>query len=347
MAIDNLDSSTRADAKETSKGSDPQAKGIFVRISPAAKRTLEGAAASGQITYAEVVEKLLRYYESQEPDIQEKILLGVGINPQKELEDLLARLNRAQHAFENKRFYYAATIYRDLAQQLRKHDRSKELLEYCNYRRGHCWIRLSYDLRLAALDLMQEDQQAKTKPESLYLTALRALDIAMKHLKRVKDDGDSLTRLIKHYNMACCYSLKAQYVVESKLEPGSKARATLCDAEDNSEKILTAWGIIGETLRKPDGEFDDADIQAKKALNELEEIYSAFETSGESAKRLNLTSEQSWCVEMADRDSDLIFLRTDRRWKPIFDAWVTAARQSDKSILNPIKDLLESEEDED
>jgi len=258
-------------------------------------------------------------------------------------EDLLARLNRAQHAYENKRFYYAATIYKDLAEELREHNRSKELLEYCNYRRGHCWIRLSYDLRLEALDLMKKDQQAKTKPESLYLTASRALDIAMKHLRKV-EDRDKLTSLIKHYNMACCHSLKAQYMVEPKLEPVSHARALLCEAEDNSEKILNAWKEISKTPRKS----DDADTQAQRAIDELNEIYSQpFEISGEPAERLNLTSEQIWCVEMADRDSDLIFLRTDQHWKPIFDTWVTTARQSDKSILNPIKDLLELEEEED
>src|SRR5437016_11012080 len=85
--------------------------GIFVRINPLAKEVLETAASgslteTGSMTYAKVIERLLEYFGKQGPDLKRNILRGIHVNPLKDSEDMVARLHRAQHAFDNGRYYY-------------------------------------------------------------------------------------------------------------------------------------------------------------------------------------------------------------------------------------------------
>jgi hypothetical protein len=324
--------------------------GIFVRISPTAKEVLENAASSSKKTYAKVIERLLEYFGLQDSDLQDKILRGIYVNPLKDAENLVARLHRAQHAFENKRYYYAVKTYKVIADKLHGLDSSEELLEVCNYRLGHCWIRLSYTLREEALAALSSDAQMedrKAKCAELYVVALDALDEALRYLKKVKVDGDALTKLISHYNIACCHSLKAQYMVESSLDHELTLSADLRKATRDPKDSLApekAWKAIGEHWRGKEVEENRPDAEAEDALKELEKIYSTPDRASddsESVKGSSLTSERIWLVEMANDDADLIFLRSDRKlWKPRFDQWKTTALQGDNSIVKAIKDLL-------
>lgn len=327
------------------EGSSDERKSILVRISSKAKAVLERAAAdpkTGPTTYSRVVEALLDYYDRQGIDAQEKIMHGIDVNPLKESEDLLARLHRAEHAVVNKRYYFAIKTYRAIADQLHGLGSSEELLEVCNYRLGHCWLRLSYGLRVEALADDFDGEEPKAKSAELYQTALRALDKALSYLDELIDGRDPLMTLIKHYNMACCYSLKAQFLVESSLDPESKLRASLRDARKDLIQTQNAWENIGETWRRKNGNDSPADAEAQNSLDQLRLIYSAPDQSNASsgsAKSLDVASESSWCAELAAEDTDLVFLRWDEKWKTEFNLWQKAALQGD--IGKAAKDLLE------
>jgi hypothetical protein len=315
--IDNPNTKKTSEAVDESEGSEKRPS-IFARIDPRAKAILEEAA-SGR-TYADVIERLLAYYEKQDEDVREKILEGHDVNPLKESEKLLAQLSRGQHAYEEKRHYYAAKIYTDLVATLSSPGSSRDLLEFCKYRLGHCWIELAYVVRDEAL---RDDSQRKDGLTSgnLYEIALQALDAALDPLREISDNRRDLTSLVAHYNIACCCSLKAQYMVEAKLD--SKDRDLLREGD-----TLKHWNTIGETWGMKYGKDTVVDGWAKDALKELENIHSVEDDS---------QGDLDWIVEMAKRDADLIFLRADINCEEKFNQW---SIPTDDSIANPVKQLL-------
>lgn len=308
--------------------------GIFVRISPNTKDILE-LAAKGR-TYADVIENLLEYFHGQEAGLQEKILKGQHINPLKESENLLAQLSRAQHAYEEKRYYYAVQTYTTL---LTDHaGGSKDLLEFCKYRLGHCWISLAYDLRYEALGKLSQGPETRTEVD-LYTIALQALDAALDNLTEVTDDKGNLTSLIAHYNIACCCSLKAQYMVEAKIDRDTESnhgRLLRMVADKQWLETQDVWNTIGEDWRQKYGPDEDVVDWGNKALTELREIYSAQSEAESNPSQ----GDTIWIVEMANRDADFIFLRADMDCKPKFKEWSTLPVARDNSIAKPVKQLL-------
>ncbi|HWN08699.1 MAG TPA: hypothetical protein VNO50_05400 [Pyrinomonadaceae bacterium] len=322
--------------------------GIFIRLSPESKRTLEnakqvmGKAQAGQRTYAGVIERLLEYYKRQESHFKEKILAGDITNPLKESEDLLAMLHRAQHAFETKRFYFAIKTYNAIAKRLDSGDSSDDLLDVCRFRLAHCWNLLSYRLRGEALS-DEPRLDLKDKSGKLYDLALRAVMKAVSYLDKLPDDGDELMRLIKHFNMACCYSLEAQYIVESKLSPEHPLCTPLHNAGQDRKKMDDLWAnSIGKVWSDLDADAS-AQKAASMAFDWLAKIGPKTDETSGHAKSLadsKLKSESIWIVNEAREDPDFLFLRTAKGWKEDFDKWESVSLEG-ASIATAIEDLLD------
>jgi hypothetical protein len=312
---------------------------IFVRISKDAKDVLDQAAKS-PLTNASVVEALLLHYAKQNPEIQEKILDKESVYPLKAYDDVLALLHWAQHAFEHGRYILAAKLYKDIARNLRS---SPGFRDFCNYKLGICWIRLSYDSRNEAL---------KTGDYECYDLALEALTKALNYTKKVEGAlGGVLSRLIKHYNLACCHSLKAQYMVEARLDK-TDVIDSLLNAGHETPAMEEAWRDIGKSWRENyKGKGRNVDVEAQEALNELQEI-STVSASEENLTDLNQMgssdqlSERIWLAEAALRDDDLTFLRFDeRKWQPELYKWSDSVLQGNKySIADTIRALLQEDE---
>jgi hypothetical protein len=306
---------------------------IYVKISKEARAILKKVA-TGSLTNAKVIEALLENYQRQHQDDKEKILSGQLINPRQEFEDLIAKLHKAQSAFENKRYFLAAKYYKDIVNGLNS---SEKLRDVCNYRLGICWIRLSYELRKEALKNDSDYER--------YNLASDATDKASEYLKKVKDSEDVLPTLLKHYNLACCHSLKAQYMVESRLDPKSDLIDGLRKAKQDSTMMEKAWSNIGEVWR---GIYKgrNVDSEAQEAMNELQEIYSIPSSKTNSTdmdlpENSDLSSEGIWFVGVAWEDEDFIFMRSDKqKWQPKFKEWHDSALSGEKSIADAIRTLL-------
>ena len=320
-------------------------KGTFIRLSPDSKRILNSAkemmakVSARQRTYSGVIEKLLEYYQSQKTEVQTKILTGEVSNPLKEAEDLLARLHRAQHAFETKRYYFAIKTYNAIADTLKGNNSSPELMDVCHFRLAHCWNQLSGTLRTEALS--PEKGMNKLTPE-LYRLAIGAIDMALAHLDRLRDGDDDFMAQIKNYNFACCYSLKAQYLVEFTLDPEEGPLRSLSEARTKPEKTEELWNIsVG---KNEIGKGSEADKAAINALDWLRKIGVTSQGTDELTPQKNskLKSENIWIVETAKVDPDLLFLRSSSGWEKVFKDW---ARESlaDASIVQAIHGLLEEE----
>jgi tetratricopeptide (TPR) repeat protein len=312
---------------------------IYVRISKDAKDILERVA-KGSLTNSSVIEALLESYDKMGPEAQEKILSRQYVNPRKEYDDLLALLHWAQHAFENKRYILAVKLYMRITATLNS---SEGFKDFCNYKLGICWIRLSYEARKEALNEVGD--------QGRYALALSAIDKALNYLKEDRDAlGGILSKLIRHYNLACCHSLKAQYLIEANLEPDSDLVIRLRSAAQNVPSTEEVWRSIGEIWREKYKERDyilrNVDSEAQVAFNELQEIYAASSPENPSTHSdlptdADMTSERIWLAEAALEDEDFIFLRFDKqRWQPEFNKWATLVLQGDKSIADTIRVLL-------
>src|SRR5215475_7544108 len=104
---------------------------VYVRISQEANAILEDAAYQASGTKAAVIEALLiNLAQEEDPAIKMRILKGQNVGL-KEQGDLLELRNWAEHAFLNKRYVWAAEMYRLLA----NHPKSSEgLRNISNYR---------------------------------------------------------------------------------------------------------------------------------------------------------------------------------------------------------------------
>jgi hypothetical protein len=320
-------------------------RGIFIRLSPDSKRALEDAkkmmvkVAARQRTYSGVIEKLLEYYRSQNTDVQTKILTGEVSNPLKEASDLLARLHRAQHAFETKRFYFAIKTYNAIAESLKGDNSSPELMDVCHFRLAHCWNQLSYTLRNEALS---PDKRLNNLTPELYKLALGAIDVALAHLDRLQDGEDDFMAQIKNYNFACCYSLRAQYLVEATLSPEDPEMISLSEARKDIRKTAELWSLsIGKNDLDKVGEANSAAVNALDWLRKIGTTNAGTDDSP-SGRNLKLKSENIWIVETAKEDPDLLFLRSSIGWKKAFEEW-TRDSLNKASIVEAIDDLLKEE----
>jgi hypothetical protein len=215
-------------------------------------------------------------------------------------------------------------------------DRSEKFISFCNYKLGLCWMGISSESRNKALT-----QKNKANNSQGFTRALEALNTAIDYTKKMKGDlGGPLSNLIKHYNLACCYSMRAQYKVEDKIDLNEDQIAELRNATDftSAKKV---WEDIGKNWRNDD-KRTDIDIEAQKALKELQEIFSlsSSENSLDSIDlpiNPDLLPDRIWLVEAALKDEDLIFLHTDeKKWQPEFNKWTEGALLGNKSITDTV-----------
>lgn len=317
---------------------------VFVRISRRASEILKNAAKASR-TKARVIEALLENFDRiKDEELKKKILEGQFINPLEDHGKLLELRSWAEHAFDNDRYVWAGGMYEMLA----NHPSSSEgLKNICHYKLSVCLIRQSYAVRKEALkgDVNRD----------VYGIALDTLDEAIYYTEKVEEKlGNELLfpRMVLYYNLASSHSLKAQYMVESALDPTSILVDNLRSAEDDSlgrkesSKLREdVWKTIGENWRSnlKGRKIDD---EAEKAFYELKKIFSlpVQETTEPEPSQVGSSdqiSDKIWMVDSADGDEDFIFLRSDKqKWQPIFKGWTSSALEGRQPNAAAVRDLM-------
>ncbi len=328
-------------------GNEPDGNGdnriaVYVKISQEARDILD-AAATGSRTRGSVIEALLKSFNKQsDPSIREGILQGQNPTLLKEHGELLQLRSWAEHAFENERYFWAGGMYKRLA----SHPSCTEgLKNICDYRLSLCLIRLSYDVREEAL-------QSELDPDS-YSLACRTLDKAISLTTKLRDRLSNnlvFPKLVLYYNLASCHSLKAQYLVESELEPNSDEVVRLCNAGKDPKEKAKVWKTIGQDwrnkqlIRNVAKEKEVAvDMEATKAFDDLQQIIPVF-SHGKTLTDpdLILSSERVWLVDSSLKDEDLIFLRSDSQtWQTEFHNWRNGALKDRKPNSYAVESLIE------
>lgn len=331
---------TKKNSKKSTKDTPQDGRvPIFVRISQKAKSILDKAAELPiqSMTNARIIEALLEHLDGlQDPKKQADILMGTYGDPIKKFEDWQATLLLAQHAYDNGRFILAEQLYKTLSEDT---NRSEKFISLCNYKLGLCWMGISNELRNEALT-----KKTEAKDYERFDLALRTLNEAIDYTRKVEGNLGGLFNLIMHYNRACCYSMKAQYMVEARIDLNDAQITEMCKASNDFTAAKRVWEDIGKTWRGED-KRRDIDFEAEKALDELKEIFPLTSSENFLApvdpdNNLDLLSDRNWLVGAALKDKDLIFLHTDKNWQPEFQKWSESALRGDRSIVDTVWTLL-------
>lgn len=339
-----------ASAGTTQEAKTDDRAAVYVKISQRARDILDSAATAFSKSRATVIEGLLESYDKQvEPKVREGILKGQNPTALKEHGELLQLRSWAEHAFENERYFWSGRMYKMLS----NHPSCTEgMRNICDYRLSLCLIRLSYDVRREALERSVDGES--------YALALETLDKAIELTRTLRDRLSSrllFPKLVLYYNLASCRSLKAQYLVESMLDPKSDEIDRLLKAKKVAEKE-EVWKTIGQDwrnkleIRNKEKENEirnldqekatDVDSEASKAFDDLKQVFPVLSPGTTlSDPDLGLSSERIWLVDSSLNDEDLIFLRSDKqRWQRKFEDWRNGALRDRKPNSYVVRSLL-------
>lgn len=318
---------------QKAEGKADQRVAVYVKISQAAREILDEAAVAPR-TRATVIENLLESFARESGPIRERILSGKSPNTLREHGELLELRSWAEHAFQNQRYVWAAGMYRLLADHP---SGSEGLRNICNYRLSLCLIRLSYDVRQEALESGMD--------EVSYDLALKTLAEAISYTHKVRRRLASqllFPELVLYYNLASCHSLRAQYLVESKLDPKSELVERLCHAAKDVPAKEKVWKIVGETWRANQN-AEAVDAEGNKVLHYLDQVLPMLTSDSHDRDwdEMDLPFERIWLVDSTKSDEDFIFLRSDKqKWQGEYEKWSKDVLQGRKPISDAVLSLI-------
>ncbi|MEZ6139038.1 MAG: hypothetical protein R3B84_00570 [Zavarzinella sp.] len=240
---------------------------------------------------------------------------------------------------------------REAEEKRRQQAARSPLRLFARYRQAFSWSELSLDLRKEALSLaIQNEKSVPVRKISHYF------DAAQEAGKRAFELYDSINKVhpgisVIYYNAACCAAIRAMLLVESSLVYSTQKRpkcvTDLCKAVvgGNRQSLEMVWSNLGEELQKVrDG---GSGVPHEKVLDLSEANIAAIDDYAETAiKYLIPTDNQDvpppfsipwpeqnyWAYRFWD-DTDILFLRSDPKYKDQYEEWV-GTRDTDWLLTN-------------
>jgi len=299
---------------------------VYVRIPTSAKTKLERFATKTGESYADVLRRLVDYF-NELPDDDARNLLNPEFQPFK----LFLREFWIDHAYSKKRWPWAIELLHDLDAELVAEAGPTPVRLREAYRLGYAWLAYADVLRRQALGGLRRDRVMLW--ERRYGNAIRAMRVASTQFTRYlqeepKHDRSTLPHPVISYNLASCSALLAAYEVEKALGPDTlrsclhKSSAAPVKNSDPfpDPDVEKLWGKIGgewrnDSTRVSQESLDEVGRLAREALRHLEQI-SAYQ----EAKQRPWTAA-SELVQKASEDADFAFLRHDASTRYLFEQW--------------------------
>lgn len=290
---------------------------IYARVDPEVKEWLASyVERNPDLSERKIIEGLIRFFwrSFKSDDERRQVLDGKHFT---EFGDLVEKLGWADHAFSTKSWTWAIEEYGEVETLS---DKAPGIRRLAEYKQSYCYLDVAMDLRALAL------QKAGSERRDLFDAAKRSLLTSVVFTERYL--GEVQHRVLV-YNIACAWSLYAQYTIESLLpqEYVAKLSETLAlslpyGSQPTSRLEEEEWKKIGLEWRNLRGESGDvlgAMIESSitvcvgKAMKRLYELTSSKERS--------LPKNYQFLVNMAKYDSDTLFLRFDAGSRQSFLAW--------------------------
>jgi hypothetical protein len=295
---------------------------IFVRVTKKAKDLI---AKYG--TDKAVIDKLIEQFDAMSPE--DRVALVEGGATFQRVGDLLADESWANHYFARGHWAAAAVSYHRLAANLTL---SHQHCAFAQYREAYALNEFGLDLRAAGIE-----QCAKGRNDvDAYFGTCRDW---LRRSAQLFESSMPVVGFPAQYCAACCYSILAQLVVESRLNSRLAAKladeVTLRDRGDVgvstwTKEIGPKWRAVlagakstREKFFQKERQFDqfDADKYADQAFDLLERVHVDISEDGPQPER-------DFFRRFARNDVDLLFLHTDSKYRKRFEKWLGSGSEN-------------------
>jgi hypothetical protein len=311
------------DAKEKSVSA-------YIRISLSAKKNLERFVGGSHESYADVLRRLVDYFNALPDDDARRVL-----NPKSHPFKLMLDEHWVDHAFRKERWAWGIVLLRHLEAKIEDESGPPAVFLREQYRQGYAWLCFGDVLRRSALASLVGGPCADW--ETRYGHALMALRVANAYFKRYREK-DAYPVVI--YNLASCSSLLAAFQVELALTQYFLRELLKDIAEFDTNNpgslgdgdIRRLWENLGNCWRQEMKQRNKSSVLADvgrlagKAMAYLEEL----STCPHSHELSQIATSELAC--RSKEDVDLAFLQFDDPTRPVFERW-------QRSAAMPLEDI--------
>jgi hypothetical protein len=267
-------------------------KALYVRIREDLRTQFKAACKELSRPEADVVERLVGYFLSLERP-ERADLLGAKVVPS--FSKLIQALEWANHAFSKQFWPWALEEYQRV-EELAERANAAGIAWLSRYKQGFCWLDIAVFWRNKAL---QDPAQRQRHFDRATTATKNALYLNQKYLINHEH------RVI-FFNIGCAWSLLARLCVEEQMaliDPN--IASTLLDDKKAWETVGTAW-----RKKISQKEFGTKiDSYGDRAMANLRTM---------ALRQELLPRDISYLVSRWNSDPDLLFLRTDERFRDEF-----------------------------
>jgi hypothetical protein len=331
------------DEKSTTKRVEQPVR-FLARVSLADKSFLKDAARAANLSEIEVLRRIIRFVKDQPFEEQHRIIAEKGLTAVSQAGSLMVRQAWLQHAFGGNQWHWALEEAMALAEDALRVG-APDAWRFAQYRAAYCWLEIAMGLRADALLRLERKGW-----DVCFTSADQALCAAIAHnihySKGVPQTGSNKPPIpVEHplvtYNIACAWSLRAQYIVERSLGPSSlenkKLSRILKRELSKQNKTTTALPSVASWSKRAAPQDREkvrlvANTRGQAALNALESITKSC--------RAQPPRDIEFIVRRAENDIDLEFLRREERLRARLEGWI--ARRGDASLLSAFATSLAS-----
>lgn len=315
----------RAKSKSAGRSSDSSRTDgttVFVRVEKTLKDQLISYSENEKIPQHRIIESLLMYFFESLPSSEERRELIEG-HDLPGLGKLIESLAWAEHAFARKSWTWACEEYKNLGKLAAN---SPGIVRLSTFKQSFCLLDIASELRASAIS-MNEPAPMRSKLFAASCSVIkRSIKLSVQQLE------PNYHRVVD-YNIACGWSLLAQYTVESHFGDEMLSHLRECSENPNPlgiwDESIANWRQADMNTSQLEVEVGKSAAQSMKSLNE----------ACRPREDKEYLTDHSFLITLAQSDPDLTFLRCDREFRTAFEGWQRTERTED-AILDAVRRLI-------
>jgi hypothetical protein len=281
---------------------------LSVRIDPKALRELKEFGGDFSVTQAEVIEKLLKYFFKQTPDLQAHIIAGIDIDQISIISSAMEQIEWGNHAYSKRFWPWAIETYSHL---YIKAEGVEVIVRLSAFKLGSAWMDLAMDLRQVAF----WREWGSGERREYYMASIQSLRFAVAYFIRFnrslkQHQKSQPPHPVVLYNEACVFSLIAQYITEMDATEDRVVAAQQSVQQRNKAVECKRPSFEGENnISLKANQFTS---KAMDRLNSMGKDYYGD---------LFAFSDMQWLFEHSNKDPDLEFIRDN--YNEEFGRWLS------------------------
>lgn len=328
-------------------------KGVFVRV-PEKERAFLSDFVRGHpsLNKSQVVTKLLQLLQRQKAEHRLQFLGAEGtVNPLQIFGAALEQKSWAEHAFSFERWEWALEAYRELESLVTE---TYDLWLHTQYKQGYCWNEVAISIRNLALEKDREGEWFE-----LYGDAIYAVRVGIQYNDRSGQDG--FYNPVVLFNNACAWSHLAQFLVERQVGPDRWWTKEIHDAEPESvlskytgtkapgikvwrDKVGARWRDRLKS-RNPRHLYEALIKEVTRCGKQSMSALEGLSSIPRYRDQRDHDNERRYWIDRTQFDPDLVFLRTDSKFKKEYETWFSEneEKNSYRRIFRSLKKALPEE----